>query len=180
MFYFFRNKVCLFSECVFSENIVALKEDDNMEAKTKFYKAVCMCGHVGRNKYIPIAFAITAKSGKDAAKIARDMPRVKHHMKYAVLSCTEIDEEQYKELKRINSEDPYLSCKNIQEQRKHPEIIQRAVRMVTKKREKQKNESSKKYRNWKRKERYDIVNIIEEENEYFYETEEDAILEETL
>ena len=152
-----------------------------MNEEKKSFKAVCMCGHVGRNNYIPIAFAIKAVDGKEAAKIARGLPRVKHHKKYAVLSCEEISEEQYVELKRINDEDPYLSCKNIQEQREHPEIIQRAIRMEESKRKVIKNkELSKKYINWKRVGRYNTINVIEEENEFFCDMEEELTLGEAL
>ncbi len=153
-----------------------------MNENTKFYKAVCMCGHVGRNNYIPIAFAVKATDGKEAAKIARDLPRVKHHKKYAVLSCDEINEEQYEELRRINDSDPYLSCKNIQEQREHPEIIQRAIRMegTHKRMHNHKEGYSKKYSNWKRIGRYNIIDVREEENEFYSEMEDELILVEVL
>ena len=144
-----------------------------MKENIKFYKVVCMCGHVGRNNYIPIAFSIKAINGREAAKIARDLPRVKHHKKYAVLSCDEISEEQYIELKKINDTDPYLICKNIQEQREYPEIDKRVIRMEEQSKEthRDKEEYSKKYSIWKREGRYDIISIDEEECEFYSEEE---------
>lgn len=83
---------------------------------SKYYKVTCKCGHVGRNKFIPISFPIMAQNGKDAAKLARYIPRVKHDRKDAILECKEITYEEYLQLKKINKKDPYLKCKNVQEQ----------------------------------------------------------------
>ena len=79
-----------------------------MKEEMRFYKVVCMCGHVGRMKYIPIPFAVKAMNGKEAAILARNIPRVKHHRKNAVLSCDEITKEQYEELNRIKSKENIL------------------------------------------------------------------------
>lgn len=84
--------------------------------KLEMFEAVCKCGHVGREKYIPIPFPIKAESRKDAAKIARDMPRVKHDHKDAILNVIKIDLRRYNELKRANNQDNYLHCQNIQDQ----------------------------------------------------------------
>ena len=83
----------------------------------KYYRVLTKCGHVGRNGYVPIQFAIVAETGKEAAKIARDMPRVKHHHKDAILKVEEISKSIYKEIREINANDPYLHCHSIQEQR---------------------------------------------------------------
>ena len=130
-----------------------------MEEEIRFYKVVCMCGHVGRRRYIPIAFAIKAKDGKEAAKIARGLPRVKCQRRDAVISCTEISEEQYKELRRINKEDPYLSCKNMQDQKEHPEIADRIIEIEdgTRRHKKPKEPLSQKYLYWKRIGRYETI-----------------------
>ncbi len=82
----------------------------------KYYKVVTKCGHVGRKRYIPITFAINAESGKEASKVARALPRVKHNRKFAIISCEEIMYDEYLEIKRFNNNDPYLKCKNIQQQ----------------------------------------------------------------
>lgn len=84
--------------------------------KSKFYKVTCKCGHVGKKWFIRIAFPVNADSGKEAAQIAREIPRVKHDHKDAILSCIEIDYEEYQILQVINSNDPYLKCNNRQEQ----------------------------------------------------------------
>ena len=84
--------------------------------KLEMFEAVCKGGHVGRGWYRPIHFPIIAESRKDAARIARDMPRVKHNHKDAVLNVIKIDFRRYKELKRENDRDKYLHCRNIQDQ----------------------------------------------------------------
>jgi hypothetical protein len=84
--------------------------------KLEMFEAVCKCGHVGRGKYIRVPFPIIAESRKEAAKIARDMPRVKHDHKDAILNVIKIDEERYFELRETNNRDPYLHCTCIQDQ----------------------------------------------------------------
>lgn len=79
---------------------------------SKYYKVVCRCGHVGRKKYVPIAFAIRAMSKGMAMEIAINKPRVKHHSLNDVISVIEIDYDEYKELMEINRNDPYLQCRN--------------------------------------------------------------------
>lgn len=81
-----------------------------------FYSVYTKCGHVGRNHYMPIHFPVRAQSAKDAAMIAREMPKVKHDHKDAILKVTEIDYRDYCDLKANNSNDPYLNCHNRQEQ----------------------------------------------------------------
>ena len=84
----------------------------------KYYKVVAKCGHVGRNNYIPIVFAVRAICGEDAAKIVRRFPRVKHHKKDAILSCLEINNYEYEIIKENNKNDEYLKCHSRQEQNK--------------------------------------------------------------
>ena len=86
--------------------------------KLKFYRVTCKCGHVGRQFFVRIDFPVAAFSGKEAAKIARGIPRVKHDHKDAILNCVEIDHEEFLILQKINMNDPYLQCKNKQEQSK--------------------------------------------------------------
>ena len=74
--------------------------------KSKFYKVTCKCGHVGKKWFIRISFPVNAESGKEAAQIARSIPRVKHDHKDAILGCVEIDYEEYLLLQVINSKDP--------------------------------------------------------------------------
>ena len=87
-----------------------------MESK-KYYKVLCKGGHVGRSKYLPITIYVEADNAKDAASIARQMPRVKHDHKDAILSVEAIDAATYCEGKKRNSENPYFQAKNIQQQR---------------------------------------------------------------
>ena len=85
----------------------------------KMYEVVAKCGHVGRKYYAQKNFAVFALNGRDAAKITRELPRVKHHHKDAILSVREIDEQRFYEIKEITSRDPYFSCTCIQDQRSY-------------------------------------------------------------
>lgn len=84
--------------------------------ENKYYAVTTKCGHVGRGKYTKITFPIIASCGREAATIARHMPRVKHDLKYAIIDCFEVSYDEYLNLKEINSNNPYLQCKNVQEQ----------------------------------------------------------------
>ena len=83
----------------------------------RYYEVVAKCGHVGVKNCIWISFAVYAHSGKEAAAIARAKSRVKHDHKDAIRSVKEITFEQFMVLRSINDADPYLHCKNIQQQR---------------------------------------------------------------
>ena len=61
----------------------------------KYYAVTCKCGHVGKHTYMPITFPIKASDGKEAARVARTFPRVKHDKKDAILDVREIDYEEY-------------------------------------------------------------------------------------
>ncbi|MDY5982749.1 MAG: hypothetical protein SPJ17_03565 [Anaeroplasma sp.] len=84
----------------------------------KYFKVVAKCGHVGKKQYVPVPFAVMAETGKEAAKIARYLPRVKHDHKDAILDCKEITYDEYQELSESNSKDDYLKCHNAQDQNK--------------------------------------------------------------
>ena len=92
-----------------------------------YYKVICKCGHVGRNDYVPIQYAIKAVDGKEAAKIARQIPRVKHNHKDAILKVEKIDFKQYLEIKELNKNDPYLQCHSRHEQNKICDLADRLV-----------------------------------------------------
>jgi hypothetical protein len=81
-----------------------------------YYLVLCKCGHVGRDKYIPIYFTVCAENGEEAAYIARYIPRVKHNHKDAILECKRVDYETFIEQVAINNADPYLLCKSKHEQ----------------------------------------------------------------
>lgn len=83
----------------------------------KYYAVHCKCGHVGPHRYVEIVFGVRANNGREAAEKARRFARVKHHQKYAIINCYEISRKEYNKLIKTNNNDPYLKCKNVQEQR---------------------------------------------------------------
>lgn len=95
-----------------------IKEDKAM----KLYEVVAKCGHVGRKNYVLKSFPVKAENGREAAKITRYFPRVKHHHKDAIREVIEIDEIRFCELLNNNNEDPYFHCNCVQDQRAYTEI----------------------------------------------------------
>ena len=83
----------------------------------KYYAVCCKCGHVRPNRYVAITFGIKAFNRKEASRLARGIARVKHNKKSAIISCKEISRDEYVTIIKNNRNDPYLKCKNIQEQR---------------------------------------------------------------
>lgn len=83
----------------------------------KLFEVTAKCGHVGRNHFTVKTFAVTAESGKEAAAMVRMFPRVKHDQKYCILSVTPIDAVRFNALVRASHDDPYFSCRCIQDQR---------------------------------------------------------------
>ena len=83
----------------------------------KLFEVEAKCGHVGRKYFTLKVFPVKANSRKEAAAIVRNIPRVKHHHKDAIRRVEKITAERYEQLCSINSNDPYFSCKNIQEHR---------------------------------------------------------------
>ena len=88
----------------------------------RYFKVEAKCGHVGHGKCIWITFATMADNGKEAARKVRDFKRVKHDHKDAIGSVKEISFEEFIAIKAANDADPYLHCKNVQEQRKIPDF----------------------------------------------------------
>lgn len=87
----------------------------------RYYEVKAKCGHVGRNFYVLKTFAVRAADGREAAKIAREIPRVKHHHKDAIREVNEVDAARYHEIIDTNHEDPYFLCHSRQEQRSYTE-----------------------------------------------------------
>ena len=83
----------------------------------KYYAVEARCGHVGRYNCIIITFSVECESKKEAAKIVRQFPRVKHHKKDAIVSVREIDYSEYIDIQNTNHNDKYLKCTSIQEQK---------------------------------------------------------------
>lgn len=88
-----------------------------------YYLVLCKCGHVGRRFYMPIWFPIEANNRREASTIARQIPRVKHDHKDAILWCKETNYEGFLEQSRINDNDPYLLCSSKHEQNKIMDLI---------------------------------------------------------
>ena len=84
--------------------------------RNRYFKVVTKCGHVGRYNCIWINFAIVAESKQQAADKVREEGRVKRDHKDFIKEIKEISFEAFMELKAQNDADPYLHCKNIQEQ----------------------------------------------------------------
>ena len=78
-----------------------------MENK-KYFKVVCKCGHVGKKYFVRVAFPIEAIDGKNAANIARFLPRVKHDYEDAILSCERITFEEFQRLKEEEDKEKRL------------------------------------------------------------------------
>ena len=98
-----------------------------METKN-YYEVIAKCGHVGKKHYVPVKFAVIAEDGKEAAKMVRDFPRVKHDHKDAILNVSKIDYERFQEIVEMNRNDPYLKCHSRKEQNL---IVNLTERMVT-------------------------------------------------
>lgn len=82
-----------------------------------YYKVEVKCGHVGRNNYILELLFIKAMSRADAAKIAKNTPRVKHHHKDVVRSVIQIEFEEYIIGLKSMDEDMYFKINNSTDQR---------------------------------------------------------------
>lgn len=100
--------------------------------KNRYFEVEAKCGHVRRKNYILIKFAVVAQNAKEAASKARSYKRVKHHHSDAIRNVKEISFEEFIKLKAENDADPYLHCKNIQEQRKIPNFESRIIAEVPK------------------------------------------------
>lgn len=81
------------------------------------FEVCAKCGHVGRGRYVDKVFAVFASNAREAARIARDIPRVKHHKKDAITYVVEVDEIRFQEIIEQNVNDSYFACHSIQEQR---------------------------------------------------------------
>lgn len=94
------------------------------------FEVCAKCGHVGRNYYVDKIFVVRASNGKEAARVVRNFPRVKHHHKDAIRYVIRIDEARYWEIRNMNDKDPYFTCHSIQEQRMNCTITPIAEKQV--------------------------------------------------
>jgi transposase len=91
------------------------------------YVVTAKCGHVGKNKYIPIDFPIKAESMKEAAERIRNRPRVKHHHKDAILSIIKVDPEIFIQVVEANNSDLYLKVTSSTDQKRFCEDLEERV-----------------------------------------------------
>ena len=83
----------------------------------KYFKVTAKCGHVGgTHKYIPIDFYTATENASTAAKLIRNIPRVKHHQKDAIIKVEEISYDEYLIGQEAFANDPYIRCNSKQEQ----------------------------------------------------------------
>lgn len=101
----------LYEESKLQDALIQDKNDGN-----RYFAVTCKCGHVRKKYYIPITYAVLAKNRKEAAAIARDIPRVKHNHPDAILENVEISYIDFLEQKKINQNDPYLNAHSRKEQ----------------------------------------------------------------
>ena len=102
------------------------EKDDSIRSKesgNRYFAVKCKCGHVSRRYYIPITFGVITRNRKEAAKQARNIPRVKHNHKDAILSCEEISYIEFVEIAEENRLDPYLQINSSYEQKDIKDMI---------------------------------------------------------
>jgi len=73
----------------------------------KGFIVTAKCGHVGKNKYILMDFAIHAENAKKAAAIARSRPAVKRHRSDAIVCVREVEKEEYYSVRKASRNDLY-------------------------------------------------------------------------
>ena len=106
-----------------SDDVMLEDEIYEREDGKYMYAVKCKCGYVGRHRYMPIEFPVIAKSKKEAAKIARDIPRVKHDHKDAILGVRQLSEREYQKLIEENNNNPYLKIKSKYQQKEIDDYI---------------------------------------------------------
>lgn len=82
-----------------------------------FFEVMAKCGHVGNKQYYRGLFYVKAENGRAAAAIVRMTPRVKHDHKDAIIAVAKIDYSAYKAGQAVSRLNPFLNCRNVQEQR---------------------------------------------------------------
>lgn len=75
--------------------------------ENKYYAAVVMCGHCGKDYFLPILFPFWCKQD-EINIVARQIARVKRDYKECILCSGEIDESTYRLIELINEGDGYL------------------------------------------------------------------------
>ncbi|MBS7294732.1 MAG: hypothetical protein KIG96_04965 [Treponema sp.] len=93
----------------------------------KYFMVTAKCGHVGKNNFYKGTLFLKAENGKEAARIARDCPRVKHDQKDAILDVKEIDDFFFDIGNRLNHTLHYYTCESVQEQRMYISEIENNI-----------------------------------------------------
>lgn len=83
----------------------------------KYFMVIAKCGHVGKNNYFKGEFFFKSENGKEAARLARECPRVKHDQKDTILAVSEIDLTTYETGIKQKRFSHYYTSENVQEQR---------------------------------------------------------------
>lgn len=83
----------------------------------KYFVVTAKMGHVGRHNYYRGRLYIATSNKKEAARLARGVPRVKHDRKDAIIDVVEIDFSSYVAGQEENRQIAYFSCTCPQEQR---------------------------------------------------------------
>lgn len=94
----------------------------------KYYRALLKGGHVSRRYYVEFYSYICAPTKKDAAMKCREVPRAKRNHKDFILALDEISSGEFCEGKINNVQDPYLLCKNKQDQDKILPLISNRIK----------------------------------------------------
>ncbi|MCL2631354.1 MAG: hypothetical protein FWD49_07570 [Firmicutes bacterium] len=85
--------------------------------KNKYFAVTAKCGHVGRHRYYEGTFYVIATDAKQAGAIVRNLPRVKHHHKDAILKVVEISHDEFKAGQAEFENNPYHKCESKWQQR---------------------------------------------------------------
>ena len=91
----------------------------------KYFSVTAKCFHVGKCNCIWIDYPVAAESAAEAAQKAKTFKRVKRHHKDVIARVVEVTFEEFMSQISKNSVDPYLHCKNIQQQHLIEDINQR-------------------------------------------------------
>jgi hypothetical protein len=97
----------------------------------RYYRVVAKCGHVGRGMYYEGSFYVCSASGRDAARLVRNMPRVKHNHKDAILYVECIDRDVYQQGLLDQQSNPYWNCTSPQDQELCWDYIKPYLRVET-------------------------------------------------
>lgn len=88
----------------------------NSNETTKYFVATIKGGHVKRSHYIVFWHYLKATSLKEAAEKCKTIPRGKKDHKDMILDLKEVSYEEFLRGREEELKDPYLNCKNKQEQ----------------------------------------------------------------